>query len=41
MEANDVQRFRAAFRKIKSRFDERNNDGLICKKMRQRPPTEG
>jgi hypothetical protein len=31
MEANDVQRFRAAFRKIKSRFVERNNDGLICK----------
>ena len=31
MEAGDVQRFRAAFAKIKSRFDARNNHGLICK----------
>jgi hypothetical protein len=31
MEAGDVQRFRAVFAKIKARFDERNNNGLICK----------
>jgi hypothetical protein len=31
MEAGDVQRFRAVFAKIKTRFDERNDDGLICK----------
>jgi len=31
MEAGDVQRFRALFAKIKARFDERNNEWLICK----------
>lgn len=31
MDAGDVQRVRAVFAKIKARFDERNNDGLICK----------
>jgi len=31
MESGDVQRFRAVFAKIKSRFDEGNSDGLICK----------
>jgi hypothetical protein len=31
VEAGDVQQFRAAFAKIKARFDARNNHGLICK----------
>src|SRR5580704_7428744 len=31
MEAGDVKRFCAVFAKIKARYDERNNDGLICK----------
>jgi hypothetical protein len=31
MEAGDAQRFGTVFAKIKARFDERDNDGLICK----------
>jgi hypothetical protein len=31
MAVSDMQEFRAQFEKIKARFDERNNDGLICK----------
>jgi hypothetical protein len=31
MEVGDVQRFRVVFAKIKARFDEHTNDGLICK----------